>query len=920
RGVTWGEVDLRWGVTDEQKAEGQVLPICLEEIRRCRPYFIGLLGERYGWIPNEISQELIEREPWLAEHREHSVTELEILHGVLNDPKMADHAFFYFRNPAFIDSLPAKQQSAFREMPTEDEIKTHGADEATKRAKERKHKLAALKERIRKSGLPVREDYPDPRALGELVLQDLTDVINRLYPEGTQPDPLDRDAADHDAFAQSRARTYIGRQDYFDALDAHARGDDPPLVILGESGSGKSALLANWAGQYRDAHQDVLLLMHFIGATPDSTDWAAMLRRIMGEFKRRLGVQGDIPDQPDALRAAFANWLSMAAAKGRVVLILDGLNQLEDRDQAPDLVWLPPATPANIRLILSTLPGRPLDDLNKRGWRTLEVQPLGPDERKRLIAEYLAQYTKALSAARVDRIAVAKQTANPLYLRTLLEELRVFGAHERLDERIGYYLAADTVQGLYEKVLERYEEDYERERPGLVREAMSLQWAARRGLAETELLELLGSEGQPLPRAIWSPLYLAAEPSLVNRSGLIGFFHDYFRQAICNRYLLTEQAQQEAHVRLADYFDGRELGARKVDEEPWQLAQAKAWERLYTLLTDLQFFNAAWQIDVSDTRGYWAQIESNSPLRKVIGYQRVLNAPGQFDYEVVHRIGLLLMRGNPEEATGVFESLVDRSRRAGDRAYLSTALGDLAQTLMQRGVHEGVIDLLKEQDGICREQGNKEGLAVSLMGQGDFIHRQGDLDGAIALYAEGGRLCRELGNKALLQESLGHQAVILLDCGDLDKAMALLGEQELLCRELGNKAGLASSFVEQARVLSLEGDLDISGELALLKDAEHIFRELGYKYDLAWALGNQARTLGLCSVPELALPPLWEAYEICDSCGYTELREKIENYHFSIMPTIIQRSPVSQPKRPFLVSVMCLGFWLCAALLGLLTL
>jgi len=22
RGVTWGEVDLRWGITDEQKAEG----------------------------------------------------------------------------------------------------------------------------------------------------------------------------------------------------------------------------------------------------------------------------------------------------------------------------------------------------------------------------------------------------------------------------------------------------------------------------------------------------------------------------------------------------------------------------------------------------------------------------------------------------------------------------------------------------------------------------------------------------------------------------------------------------------------------------------------------------------------------------------------------------------------------------------
>ena len=65
RGVVWGEVDLRWGVTDEQKAEGKVLPLCLEEIHRCRPYFIGLLGERYGHAPDSISAELLGAQPWL---------------------------------------------------------------------------------------------------------------------------------------------------------------------------------------------------------------------------------------------------------------------------------------------------------------------------------------------------------------------------------------------------------------------------------------------------------------------------------------------------------------------------------------------------------------------------------------------------------------------------------------------------------------------------------------------------------------------------------------------------------------------------------------------------------------------------------------------------------------------------------------
>ena len=108
RGAEFVEVDLRWGITEAQSEQGEVLPICLAEIERCRPYFIGLLGERYGWVPDKIDSELVEIQPWLKEHLERSVTELEILHGVLNDPEMADSAFFYFRSPSFIKTLPAE--------------------------------------------------------------------------------------------------------------------------------------------------------------------------------------------------------------------------------------------------------------------------------------------------------------------------------------------------------------------------------------------------------------------------------------------------------------------------------------------------------------------------------------------------------------------------------------------------------------------------------------------------------------------------------------------------------------------------------------------------------------------------------------------------------------------------------------------
>ena len=88
RRIHFVEVDLRWGITTEQAAEGEVLPLCLGEIHRCRPYFIGLLGERYGWVPESIPADLLESQAWLKRHLQHSVTELEILHGVFSDKRM----------------------------------------------------------------------------------------------------------------------------------------------------------------------------------------------------------------------------------------------------------------------------------------------------------------------------------------------------------------------------------------------------------------------------------------------------------------------------------------------------------------------------------------------------------------------------------------------------------------------------------------------------------------------------------------------------------------------------------------------------------------------------------------------------------------------------------------------------------------
>lgn len=60
------DVDLRWGVTEEEAERGEVLDIILDEVTRSRPFFIGLLGKRYGSPPRAIPQDTVLEYPWLA--------------------------------------------------------------------------------------------------------------------------------------------------------------------------------------------------------------------------------------------------------------------------------------------------------------------------------------------------------------------------------------------------------------------------------------------------------------------------------------------------------------------------------------------------------------------------------------------------------------------------------------------------------------------------------------------------------------------------------------------------------------------------------------------------------------------------------------------------------------------------------------
>ncbi len=155
RGIEFTEIDLLWGVTEEEASLGRVVRTCLEEIDRCYPYFIALIGDRYGWIPplSEVQKDyhLIEQYPWIEDASIDglSLVEIEIMAGMLKAPKGATGAFVYCRKPE-PGAVPNPQ-------------------------------LDLLRERIASSGRPVR-CFDSLDEMGERVYQDLLAVLERDWP------------------------------------------------------------------------------------------------------------------------------------------------------------------------------------------------------------------------------------------------------------------------------------------------------------------------------------------------------------------------------------------------------------------------------------------------------------------------------------------------------------------------------------------------------------------------------------------------------------------------------------------------------------------------------------------------------------------------------------------------------------------
>ncbi len=210
-----------------------------------------------------------------------------------------------------------------------------------------------------------------------------------------------------------------------------------PVFLVAPVGGGKSSLLRRWLDLRRSASPEAVLVSRFYSDEPASSVSEALLS-LWAELAGASGVAFLAPRGRLAIRDGFRTLLEACGREHRVVLVLDGLEDLNPG--LDDLGWIPPRLPDGVTLLTAVSSGSPasarmLDSLLREGsGRLMELAPVQSLERRRTLASaYLERQGASLPASRLELALHFEGSGNPLFLEVLLGSMLVLEASGWLD-------------------------------------------------------------------------------------------------------------------------------------------------------------------------------------------------------------------------------------------------------------------------------------------------------------------------------------------------------------------------------------------------------------------------------------------------------------------------------------------------------
>lgn len=561
RDVTLTELDLRWGITEEEAKSGKVVEICLREIENSIPFFIGIIGNRYGWVPEkkDISENVTDRfkdvDNYLERHL--SVTEMEMQFGVLQRQEDM-HAFFYIKEGE------DKENADNPEM------------------------LERLKKEVKASRYPS-STYSSPENLAQQVEKAFTALLDQLFPEGHLSE-LEKERIGQRSFMNQLCLNYIRDDKNFQVIDEWMSDwDQHQLVITGASGLGKSALIANWLKEkLSDENRGYNIIYHFTGNGGSNSDYEHITRVLSDEIKDRYGWKDQDFSQKPTLKDLY---IKISEDKCKPLLIvIDAINQIIEIENAKQLNWCPEPL-RNIKILFSTIENDPtMVVFRNRNYPEFILNPLDIERKKQLINSYLKLYGKSLTTDQTARISSDPKCDNTLILKTLLDQLINFGVYELLDKCIEDWLSPNTIDDFYQLFLSNCEREFGKDN---VERCLTLISISHWGITEGEIIKITN-----LRKIDWSTLYCALFSFLTTGSGVISFSHIHFSNAVSKRY--NRESNHYITIFRKNIIDAvaETCQKRSIYEIPFQLYHLNDNKNLYVSVKrdfeSLIYFDERW--------------------------------------------------------------------------------------------------------------------------------------------------------------------------------------------------------------------------------------------------------------------------------------------------------------------------------------
>lgn len=477
--------DLRWGVNtvgidDEEERESKVLHVCIDSIHNSKPFFIALLGERYGWIPpvervNNVAQVLDESDVSmlgdLSERK--SVTEMEIMLGALGKHNLMEHSFFCQRSIDSYKGMPEAKKKLYIDSLSDNELVRQSAD-----------KLVALKERInnqcKQAGttnhiIDYSAQWNDRKnkfvKLNSLAkrLHDqlLKAIIYDIKADNDVVNYTDSDQDKLESFIDSHVNGFCGFDDYLeDQIKFLTQATQMESVlnrktgkfIIGFSGCGKSSMLCMLYRklQKKSSKSPFYPLIHVAGITPKST----LSGEMIGNWCRQIqDYLGERPQSSSGDKKLLNTLLTRLQAKGLIPIVL--IDSLDSFVRNRDIIKFD-FLPFNVPFICTSLPGYPDEIVKSQPQYSIEKMRLfGQSEAQQLISITLENNKRELSQDVQDLLLSKKNNSkqpaytSPLWLKLALAILMELGSEDflaihkikrsREDEKIETFLAK-TIQ------------------------------------------------------------------------------------------------------------------------------------------------------------------------------------------------------------------------------------------------------------------------------------------------------------------------------------------------------------------------------------------------------------------------------------------------------------------------------------------